>query len=283
MIGFVKNTIRRAIAITFMISILEGTSSNRPLMTSNDTSETFERDGFAEVKDLIQTTEVENLLRLYDRFLDGSIEVGSMRADLGAGSDRKDGVKENITQIMWPSEFVPVLHDTPAYQNALRIVREMLGEDMDFDFDMLIDKAPHSGTATPWHQDCAYWPDLPDKRAASCWIALDEATLDNGCMWFAPGSQNGELRPHNPAGKGGGALQCDGNEDEARPVPLPPGACTFHGGKTLHYSRGNTTDGHRRALILNFRPTEMIRLEREKGFDHGKSDNVRRNRNVETK
>ena len=40
---------------------------------------------------------------------------------------------------------------------------------------------------------------------------------------------------------------------------------------------------HRRALILNYRPAEMIRLERELGFDHGKSGNVRENRNVGTK
>ncbi len=251
-------------------------------MNSSNHAPAFARDGFVKVDALLQAVEVDRLLALYDRFLDGSIKVGSMRADLGAGSDRKEGVKENITQIMWPSEFVPVLHDTPAYQNALRIARELLGEDMAFDFDMLIDKAPQSGTPTPWHQDCAYWPDLPDKRAASCWIALDEATLDNGCMWFVPGSHEGELRPHHPAGKGGGALECDGSEEEGRPVPLPPGACTFHGGGTLHYSRGNTTTGHRRALILNFRPAEMIRLERELGFDHGKSDNTRRNRNKAT-
>ena len=243
----------------------------------------FAQDGYLRYDALISPDEVARLLALYDRFLDGSIEVGGMRSDLGGGAERKEGVKENITQIMWPSEFVPVLHDTPAYRNALRVVREMLGADMAFDFDMLIDKAPQSGTPTPWHQDCAYWPDLPDRRAASCWIALDEATLDNGCMWFAPGSQEAELRPHRPAGKGGGALECDGSEDEAVAVPLAPGSCTLHGGKTMHYSRGNTTDGHRRALILNFRPEAMIRLERELGFDHGKSGNVRENRNVGTK
>jgi hypothetical protein len=46
----------------------------------------------------------------------------------------------------------------------------------------------------------------------------------------------------------------------------------------LHYSRGNNTAGHRRALIINFRPKAMIRLEREQGFDHGKTKNVRENR-----
>ena len=266
----------QAIETTRMILIL-------PSMDSLSAADRFARDGYLKIDALIDSGEVGRLRGLYDRFLDGSIHTGAMRADLGAGSERKEGVKENITQIMWPSEFVPVLHDTPAYRNALRLVRKLLGDDMDFDFDMLIDKAPHTATPTPWHQDCAYWPDLPDKRAASCWIALDEATLDNGCMWFVPKPKEPRLRPHHPAGKGGGALECEGSEDEAVAVPLPPGSCTFHDGITPHYSRGNTTDGHRRALILNFRPAAMIRLERELGFDHGKSGNVRENRNVGTK
>ena len=59
---------------------------------------------------------------------------------------------------------------------------------------------------------------------------------------------------------------------------VTPGSCTFHGGGVVHDSRGNTTAGHRRALIVNFRPAAMIRLEREQGFDHGKTQNVRENR-----
>jgi hypothetical protein len=176
-------------------------------MDSRSAADCFAREGYLKVDALIDSDEVGRMRGLYDRFLDGSIDTGAMRADLGAGSERKEGVKENITQIMWPSEFVPVLHDTPAYRNALRLVRDLLGDDMAFDFDMLIDKAPRSGTPTPWHQDCAYWPDLPDKRAASCWIALDESTLDNGCMWFVPKSRESRLRPHHPAGKGGGGCR----------------------------------------------------------------------------
>ena len=102
-------------------------------------------------------------------------------------------------------------------------------------------------------------------------------------MWFVPGSHLKPLRPHRPAGRGGGALECDCTEAECVCVPLRPGSCTFHAGSMLHYSRGNSTAGHRRALIVNFRPAAMIELERAKGFDHGKSANVRINRNVQTR
>ena len=183
----------------------------------------LDRDGYIAIADLLAEQEVAWYLECYEAIMSGKIEAGQWRSDLGSGhSQKREGV-ENITQVMWPSELIPDLHSSAAYRRALGITRQWLGDDMAFDFDMLIDKAAGTDTPTPFHQDMAYWVDLPDRRAVSCWIALDAATVDNGCMWFAPGS-------------------------------------------------------HRRALIINFRPEAMIRLEREQGFDHGKTKNVRENR-----
>jgi ectoine hydroxylase-related dioxygenase (phytanoyl-CoA dioxygenase family) len=74
---------------------------------------------------------------------------------------------------MVPSKVHPELLTKPIHQRTLQIARTLLGGDMELDFDMLINKAPHSNTITPWHQDTAYWIDMPDKRALSCWIAID--------------------------------------------------------------------------------------------------------------
>ena len=138
---------------------------------------------------------------------------------------------------------------------------------MELDFDMLIDKRPYSETETPLHQDAAYWIDMPDKRAVSCWIAIDHATEENGCMWFVSKDQDNKVLDHS-APVAGGALRCEAPIDRAQCIPLKPGDCTFHDGFTLHFSKGNSTKGHRRALILNFRPKDMIDLERSKGVDN---------------
>ena len=246
-------------------------------------AELFARDGFVAVPDLLAAHEVEEYRSVYDRFLAGEIDVGRRRSDLGAGADRAAAGVENITQVMWPSDSAPGLRASAAYERALAVARELLGDDVAFDFDMLIDKAPFTRTPTPWHQDLAYWIDLPDRRAASCWIALDDATVDNGCLWFVPGSHLRPLRPHRPAGRGGGALECDGSEAEGVNVPLRAGSCTFHAGGTLHYSRGNSTGARRRALIVNLRPLAMVELERANGFDHGKDAPGRDNRNPLTR
>ena len=72
-----------------------------------------------------------------------------------------------------------------------------------------------SPAETPWHQDESYWPDLPDKRALSFWsernefphvhhlsyngrFPMEDASVENGCMWFVPGSHKRGLLPHRP-------------------------------------------------------------------------------------
>ena len=168
---------------------------------------------------------------------------------------------------MLPSKILPSLEQKTMHVIGLKIARFLLGNDIILDFDMLINKAPNTNKETPWHQDAAYWLDMPDKRALSIWFAIDKATLDNGCMWYTPKSHLLPLREHNQP-INGGALQCKGSEKESVSIPLNPGSCVIHQGKTLHYSRGNSTDNNRRAFILNYRPKEMVEFERKNGYDH---------------
>ncbi len=223
----------------------------------------FKTEGYLVVKNLLTPKEVVYYSDLYDSFLDNSIDASKYRSDLSGGQDKK----EKITQIMVPSKLVPELLQQPIHANTLQIAKTLMGEDIELDFDMLINKASNTNTITPWHQDAAYWIDMPDKRAASCWVAIDHAYKENGCMWYTPKSHLSPLLAHSQTGNKG-ALQCKGSEENSVFIELQPGSCVFHQGGTLHYSRGNATNDHRRALITNFRPKAMIALERESGVDH---------------
>lgn len=112
---------------------------------------------------------------------------------------------------------------------------------------------------------------MPDKRAASAWVALDDATPDNGCMWFVPGSHKEPVPDHRPAAEGSHVIMADGVEEaHGKPQPLRAGSATLHSGQTLHYTRGNSTAAPRRAFITNYRPVSMVQWERDNGFDHGR-------------
>ncbi|MEP7268058.1 MAG: phytanoyl-CoA dioxygenase family protein [Saprospiraceae bacterium] len=230
----------------------------------------FQKNGYAVIDNIVPQNELLWYSTIYEELLSGKINTGKNRSDLGENLGTSKRV-ENITQIMWPSDFIEGIHQKPYHRSALQLAKSLLGSDLEMDFDMLINKAPHTDTITPWHQDAAYWVNMPDNRAVSCWMALDKATIENGCMWYVPKSHLGEIRSHQFAGKEGGALVCDGSEAEGIAVPLQAGSCVLHAGRTLHYSRGNSTDFHRRAWIINFRPKEMILLERSMGVDHART------------
>lgn len=224
----------------------------------------FEQQGYLVIENLLKSEELDYYHSVYDSFLNGQIDSSGFRSDL---SGSRDNNRELITQIMVPGRIFPELLERPIHVRSLQIAKELLGSDMELDFDMLINKAPETATETPWHQDAAYWLEMPDQRALSCWTAIDQATLDNGCMWYTPKSHLGGILPHSQIGDGG-ALTCEGSESGSVYVELNPGSCVLHHGRTLHYSRGNSTSSNRRALITNFRPGKMIDFERERGYDH---------------
>ena len=233
-------------------------------MYSKENKIFFEDNGYLKLTNILDTKQVAFYDKIYNDFINNKYNTSGLRSDL-SGKENKS--QEYITQIMLPSKILPLLKQKPMHDIGLKIARFLLGDDIILDFDMLINKAPQTNKETPWHQDAAYWLDMPDKRALSIWFSIDKATLDNGCMWYTPKSHLSPLRKHfQPINKG--ALQCKGNEKESVSIPLNPGSCVIHHGKTLHYSRGNSTDNNRRAFILNYRPKKMVEFERKKGYDH---------------
>ncbi len=124
--------------------------------------------------------------------------------------------------------------------------------------DHALIKYPKDSKATAWHQDKVYWP-MRENGALSCWMALDDVTVQNGCMWFLPGSHM--LGPLDPVDLGKADEQSllsllPESMKHIRPVvmEMKAGSCTFHHGLTFHYAGPNVTDGPRRAMVTIFMP-----------------------------
>jgi hypothetical protein len=223
--------------------------------------EQFVRDGFVTMDRITTDDEVLHLVELYDDMFNGSgFAVGDKieLADEDAG--------KALPQIVNPERYVPDVVLGPAFANASRIARQLLGPSSEPMGNHAILKPAWHGAATPWHQDEAYWDTRFLHRAISVWIPLQPVGSENGCMTFVPGSHRGPLHTHELIAPDAHGLRLAIADDVARcesaavPCPLPAGGATVHGGRTVHYAGPNLTDRPRRALIFAFR-AEPVRLE----------------------
>jgi len=109
---------------------------------------------------------------------------------------------------------------------------------------------------TAWHLDTPFWS-FSDRRAISIWVALDDATLENGCLFFIPGSQKVTTFSKINIGRNmDGVFDIYPQLRSMRTVaaPMKAGSCSFHNGLTVHGANANMTNGFRRAMTCAYMP-----------------------------
>ena len=111
----------------------------------------FLRDGYVVAESIVLPGEG---LGIYQEAVDamhsGEIDCADWRHDLGAHVDPVVTDVENTGQIMWPQDRVCGLGGGPFHERSALLAKLLLGEDLSFDFDMLIWKDPFTKTETPW-------------------------------------------------------------------------------------------------------------------------------------
>ena len=109
---------------------------------------------------------------------------------------------------------------------------------------------------TSWHLDNPYWS-FSSRQAISIWVALDDATLENGCLYFVPGSH------HSATFDNVGIGQNMSDLFKVYPqwasmwpasAPMKAGSCSFHNGLVAHGAGANMTPGWRRAMTCAYMP-----------------------------
>jgi phytanoyl-CoA hydroxylase len=112
------------------------------------------------------------------------------------------------------------------------------------------------GNPTSWHLDTPFWS-FSDRNAISIWIALDDATLENGCLFFIPGSHHGTAFENKGISKnmdGIFEIYPQFLKAESVAAPMKAGSCSFHNGLTIHGANANMTSGYRRAMTCAYMP-----------------------------
>ena len=130
-------------------------------------------------------------------------------------------------------------------------MHSLLGPDLKIYLDQTLCKPPRVGSAKPPHQDSAYWVNIDPPNLVICWIALDDATEENGCMRFVPGSHMLGVIVHKH-------LEDFRVEDEDFDyskevcVSLKAGGCSFHHSLALHRTDTNVSDEPRIGLPVAY-------------------------------
>jgi hypothetical protein len=122
--------------------------------------------------------------------------------------------------------------------------------------DQLFSKPARHGGVVAWHQDYSYWTRTRPMAHLSCWIGLDDATRENGCLHYIAGSHRWNLLPITGLADDMDAIQSVLSEEQKREfkpvaIELKKGYASFHHPLMIHGSFENRTDRERRAFVIN--------------------------------
>ena len=218
-------------------------------MTANvaELAESFARDGFVVAPNLYSRAEV----KVFKEGIQHIVE-----------DVRQEAAGEGSSKAMLDSTgvYVGLAGRSGLFRRAVRdsrlvdILEAIIGPNVEFLSDKVVFKDTERHTASPWHQDWPYWEGA---HKISVWVALDDATPENGCLKFMPGSHLGSQVHDGASSDGSGfghRVRADMvDEDAAVTVPLEAGSAVFFHDLTMHSSHPNTVRGERWTWVPTYR------------------------------
>ncbi|MEU8540504.1 phytanoyl-CoA dioxygenase family protein [Streptomyces sp. NPDC048717] len=227
--------------------------------------EVFRRDGVVRWDHVLTPEQVKELQGSVERaFFDGDRPAEGVR-DLSERRGRPLDLALLQKVNLWQSD--PACEAQVRRSDLYRRVERLLGGPVRLFRDHSFYKPAGKGDRSRLvlHQDNRYWH-LDPAEAVTVWMALDDATLDNGCVRYVLGSHHWGRVAHTRPEEGSVLVEAH-SEQETVAYPVPAGSALVHHANILHGSGPNLTDGPRRAYALVFvRADATVRGEAMTGF-----------------
>lgn len=230
------------------LSHLERDLRFHPSTTQNPTSLTaeqvadFNRNGYVTGIRIFDGEEITAIRQYFDELLARTLAAGGNSYSISTAHLRYGRVYDILTD-----------------PRIVARVKDLLGENVVAWGSHFFCKMPGDGKRVSWHQDSSYWP-LTPSMAVTVWLAIDDATVENACMRYIPGthkfghltytlSENDESNVLNQT--------VEGAESFGQPinVELKAGEISIHSDLLLHGSEANESDKRRCGLTLRYCPT----------------------------
>jgi phytanoyl-CoA hydroxylase len=151
---------------------------------------------------------------------------------------------------------------------------DLIGPDVRLYWDQAVYKKPDTSASFPWHQDNGY-AFLEPQQYLTCWIALTDATRENGCPWVVPGLHRLGTLAHKLTDTG---FVCLENPPDAVAVEVAAGSVVVFSSLTPHCTGPNRTDEVRKSYIVQYAPdgAEVLQTDADGEIRRHPADDARR-------
>jgi len=168
--------------------------------------------------------------------------------------ERGADVAQVLRKLDQPVYHRPVFRQLAFDANLVGLVEQLIGGPVRVHFSQIFLKAPGGGPK-PAHQDNFYFGPNHQDGLVTAWIALDDATVANGCLHFVEGSNRGPILEHTAPEDEPFNLQIPTDvlsRFGLQAAPVPRGGVSFHHGNTIHQSHSNNSEHWRRAAAFHY-------------------------------
>jgi ectoine hydroxylase-related dioxygenase (phytanoyl-CoA dioxygenase family) len=204
----------------------------------------FNRDGYLKGIRIFSDAGIADIRRYFDDLLDRTLAAGGDSYSISTAHLRHGRVYDLLTD-----------------PRIVTRIKDLLGENVIGWGSHFFCKMPGDGKRVSWHQDASYWPLTPSK-AVTAWLAIDDASVENACMRYIPGShrlghltytlsENDEANVLNQTVAGAEQL------GDPIDVELNAGEISLHSDLLLHGSEANQSSRRRCGLTLRYCPADV--------------------------
>jgi ectoine hydroxylase-related dioxygenase (phytanoyl-CoA dioxygenase family) len=219
-------------------------TTTNPKTLSAEQISAFNRDGYLMNLPIFSEEEITDIRRYFDELLAKTLAEGGNSYSISTAHLRYGRVYDILTD-----------------RRIVDRIKDLIGEDVIAWGSHFFCKMPGDGKRVSWHQDSSYWPLTPSK-AVTAWLAIDDASIENACMRFIPGTHHlGHLTYTLSENDDANVLNqtVEGAETLGRPVDveLKAGQISIHSDLLLHGSEANQSSRRRCGLTLRYCPASV--------------------------
>ena len=204
----------------------------------------FNRDGYLKGIRIFSEDEIADIRRYFDDLLSRTLAAGGDSYSISTAHLRYGRVYDILTN-----------------PRIVACMGDLLGEDVIAWGSHFFCKMPGDGKRVSWHQDASYWPLTPSK-AATAWLAIDDADVENACMRFIPGTHRFghltyKLSENDEANILNQTVPDAERFGDPVDVELRAGEISLHSDLLLHGSEANQSKRRRCGLTLRYCPADV--------------------------